>query len=79
VGEHRDRLRLTDIDEPRSDRLPPSHPRYDEVLAAHRAAVDQRAPAYRDPYSGLMVFTSRFLAERGYCCASGCRHCPFEP
>lgn len=24
-----------------------------------------------------MVFTSRFLLRRGYCCESGCRHCPY--
>ena len=22
-------------------------------------------------------FTAEFLASRGYCCESGCRHCPF--
>ncbi len=26
---------------------------------------------------GAMVFTSRFLQRRGYCCESGCRHCPY--
>jgi len=25
-----------------------------------------------------MVFTARFLLRRGYCCESGCRHCPFD-
>jgi hypothetical protein len=30
---------------------------------------------YREgPY---LVFTERFLRERGYCCESGCRHCPY--
>jgi hypothetical protein len=24
-----------------------------------------------------VVFTAKFLRERGYCCESGCRHCPF--
>ena len=24
-----------------------------------------------------MVFTARFLLKRGYCCESGCRHCPY--
>ena len=28
--------------------------------------------------NGLMVFTSRFLLGRGYCCDSGCRHCPYQ-
>jgi hypothetical protein len=27
---------------------------------------------------GLMVFTAHFLRRRGYCCANGCRHCPYE-
>jgi len=26
---------------------------------------------------GLMVFTSIFLLRRGFCCESGCRHCPY--
>lgn len=29
-------------------------------------------------YEGqFMVFTAKFLRERGYCCESGCRHCPY--
>jgi len=24
-----------------------------------------------------IVFTEKFLRERGYCCESGCRHCPY--
>lgn len=27
---------------------------------------------------GLFVFTSKYLKERGYCCKSGCRHCPYD-
>ncbi|HKW75194.1 MAG TPA: DUF5522 domain-containing protein [Terriglobales bacterium] len=23
------------------------------------------------------VFTAKFLLKRGYCCRSGCRHCPY--
>ena len=26
---------------------------------------------------GLLVFTAHFLQRRGYCCESGCRHCPY--
>ena len=29
---------------------------------------------YEGPF---MVFTEKFLRERGYCCESGCRHCPY--
>jgi hypothetical protein len=27
--------------------------------------------------NGLLVFTAAFLRRRGYCCESGCRHCPY--
>jgi hypothetical protein len=28
--------------------------------------------------NGLFVFTATFLRKRGYCCESGCRHCPYQ-
>lgn len=27
---------------------------------------------------GLLVFTELYHLERGYCCGSGCKHCPFD-
>jgi hypothetical protein len=27
---------------------------------------------------GLLVFTAKFLLYRGYCCGSGCKHCPYN-
>ena len=27
--------------------------------------------------NGLFVFTEHYLLKRGYCCESGCRHCPY--
>jgi hypothetical protein len=27
--------------------------------------------------NGRYVFTADFLQRRGYCCGSGCRHCPY--
>ena len=27
--------------------------------------------------NGRWVFTEYFLRQRGYCCRSGCRHCPY--
>jgi hypothetical protein len=27
--------------------------------------------------NGLTVFTAQYLRDRGYCCTSGCRHCPY--
>ena len=29
---------------------------------------------YDGPY---MVFTAAYLLKRGFCCGSGCRHCPY--
>ena len=26
---------------------------------------------------GKYVFTAHYLLKRGYCCESGCRHCPY--
>ena len=55
----------------------------DCVMEFHRAA-GKNAPAQKvlpdDFYfdeQGLMVFTAAYHLRRGYCCGSGCRHCPF--
>ncbi|MBL7798396.1 MAG: hypothetical protein JNJ90_18010 [Saprospiraceae bacterium] len=46
---------------------------------------DQLAPKStlvegRDYYleKGYLVFTEYFLRQRGKCCGSGCRHCPYR-
>ena len=31
---------------------------------------------YRE--GATIVFTARYHLRRGYCCESGCRHCPFR-
>lgn len=28
--------------------------------------------------NGYLVFTEKYLKSRGYCCGSGCRHCPYR-
>jgi len=28
--------------------------------------------------NGLIVFTASYHLKRGFCCNSGCRHCPFR-
>jgi hypothetical protein len=28
--------------------------------------------------AGLMVFTSDYHLQRGYCCGNGCLHCPYN-
>lgn len=48
------------------------------VQAAHGEAVLAGEPMYSDPDSGFSVFTAVALAARGFCCGSGCRHCPYD-
>jgi hypothetical protein len=48
-----------------------------EIVAAHDAATADGRAGYADPDTGLFVLTSRFLADRGWCCGNGCRHCPY--
>ena len=50
---------------------------YQEIIRRHEAAMTRLDATYQDPATGLHVFTALALWERGYCCDSGCRHCPF--
>jgi Family of unknown function (DUF5522) len=47
------------------------------AMAAHAAAVAEGRATYRDPATGWQVFTAAYLADRGTCCDTGCRHCPY--
>jgi hypothetical protein len=29
--------------------------------------------------NGLIIMTEKYHIERGQCCGSGCKHCPYEP
>jgi hypothetical protein len=62
-----------------TDRLSPSRPDYGDILVTHAEALRVGADTYVDPASGLTVLTAGYLARRGYCCDSGCRHCPYVP
>jgi hypothetical protein len=41
----------------------------------------QPAPPQPDYYfeNGLLVYTAAYHLKRGFCCGSGCRHCPYSP
>jgi hypothetical protein len=65
------------LSEPHPDRLPRFRPDYSEIIAAHNEALAAGRDSYVDPSSGLSVLTAAFLASRGTCCDSGCRHCPY--
>ena len=62
---------------PHPARLEPARPDYVAIMEAHHQAVTTGAPAYLDPASGLLALTARTLWDRGECCGSGCRHCPW--
>lgn len=62
---------------PLPQRMPPGN--FELVRNRHEEAMRRRHVTYVDPLTGLSVFTAEFLANRGYCCDSGCRHCPYAP
>ena len=41
----------------------------------------QPVPDPPDAYveDGLLVYTAAYHLKRGFCCGSGCRHCPYDP
>jgi len=65
------------LTEPALSRLPAGTSHRAEIVAAHEIALDAGEAGYLDPVSGLFVLTAKFLADRGTCCARGCRHCPY--
>ena len=62
---------------PHPARLDPDRPDYVAVMEAHHAALLAGQAGYPDPTSGLFALTARTLWDRGECCDSGCRHCPW--
>ncbi len=58
---------------------------YNDCLCAaclqQLAEVAVAPPVQGDDYyfneQGRVVFTAAFLKRRGYCCGSGCLHCPY--
>lgn len=44
----------------------------------HQEACKNQELFYTDPDTGLLVQTEFAHQQRGSCCGSGCRHCPFD-
>jgi Family of unknown function (DUF5522) len=65
------------LTQPHAERLSPDNSAFSEIIRAHAEALAAGADTYVDPPSGLTVLTAGYLARRGYCCESGCRHCPY--
>lgn len=68
---------MSDSTLPDRSRLDPSRGDYALIIATHDAAVAAGERTYLDPSTGLVVQTRRAHLERGSCCNSGCRHCPW--
>ncbi|KAM9384886.1 uncharacterized protein C1orf53 homolog [Pholidichthys leucotaenia] len=47
------------------------------VHAVHREACAAKKQMYIDPSSGYQVLTEYAHLQRGKCCGSACRHCPY--
>lgn len=63
--------------DPHPHRLDPDRPDHPSIVAAHRWAVAGGQAHYVDPATGYTVLTALYLWQRGACCESGCRHCPY--
>ena len=49
----------------------------EDIKKLHEKAMKKRQDFYVDPDTGHQVMTEQYLWERGWCCGSGCRHCPY--
>lgn len=47
-----------------------------DIEALHLAACVNKG-SYTDPATGYTVFSAAFHSNRGICCGSSCRHCPW--
>uniref|UniRef100_A0AAQ4PTE8 Chromosome 1 open reading frame 53 n=1 Tax=Gasterosteus aculeatus aculeatus TaxID=481459 RepID=A0AAQ4PTE8_GASAC len=48
-----------------------------DIHAAHTEACEAKKQMYVDPSSGYKVFTEYAHLQRGKCCGTACRHCPY--
>ncbi len=48
-----------------------------DIEEAHQQACSAGDASYTDPRTGLLVFTRIAHLDRGRCCGSMCRHCPY--
>ena len=55
-----------------------SEPLSETIRETHRDAVAADQHFYIDPTNGLLVMTELHHLERGTCCDTGCRHCPYR-
>ncbi|MAI39204.1 DUF5522 domain-containing protein [Alteromonas sp.] len=49
-----------------------------DIEQLHQEACNRGDDTYVDPATGYHIMTARYLLSRGFCCNSGCRHCPYQ-
>ncbi|TAF34080.1 MAG: hypothetical protein EAZ67_04785 [Cytophagales bacterium] len=52
-----------------------THSRTKKNMRSAQKALVENVDFYME--GSYMVFTATYLSERGYCCKSACRHCPY--
>lgn len=50
----------------------------EDFYTLHQNACREGKMTYEDGTTGYSVFTELAHQKRGYCCGSGCRHCPYN-
>jgi hypothetical protein len=59
-------------------RLTSNSPAVDNADVADDAPLLIEGRDYVIDAEGRLMFTARYLRQRGACCGNGCRHCPFD-
>jgi len=54
---------------------PPAGRTFGDVNNAQKIPIEP-GDTYTSP-EGFLVFTEQYHRKRGYCCTSGCKHCPY--
>ena len=49
---------------------------YDYFHINYKMKKFEEGDYYLSP-EGFRIFTEQYLKRRGYCCKSGCKHCPY--
>ncbi|MEQ8414931.1 MAG: DUF5522 domain-containing protein [Imperialibacter sp.] len=49
-----------------------------EKESAKKVEYGLKTEDYYHTKEGFLVFTKEYHLKRGYCCKSGCRHCPYD-
>jgi len=52
------------------------------VLMSDKSKFNNQGKYTKDEFyigeDGYLIFTEKYHLKRGYCCKSGCRHCPYN-